>query len=324
MGYHIQLRDFGTNASANYAYDAAQIVSIDPQLRTKKQPKVTYDSSIVVNTKHCPPSANKGIKTQPQRPSPNRSYHYDCSNKQSHKYTYRTSEQRTRTTDKLKDTSGPHHPSKRTITETEVFYYGFRYYDSRTGRWLSRDPIAEAGGLNLYGMVGNDTVNFWDYLGLSEDCCPEVCKTLKDVLDRLNQQLDEAYEKLKRQISSNDKLRERFDGPTVDSSNVRGFAKDSAELLFGTSAWVAPFSNVKSAVDSAKKDKPFETAGHLIMAGHATYTLMTPKPKRSKFLGKAGGYATLAALGIKYFEHFGAAHYDSFDRARSISENDRR
>ncbi len=33
-------------------------------------------------------------------------------------------------------------------------------------RWLSRDPIGEEGGLNLYAMVGNDPVNQWDYLGL--------------------------------------------------------------------------------------------------------------------------------------------------------------
>jgi RHS repeat-associated protein len=51
--------------------------------------------------------------------------------------------------------------------ETGLLYYGFRYYDPETGRWLSRDPIEERGGLNLYGMVGNDSVNQWDYLGLA-------------------------------------------------------------------------------------------------------------------------------------------------------------
>lgn len=35
--------------------------------------------------------------------------------------------------------------------ETGLLYYGFRYYDATTGRWLSRDPIGENGGLNLYG-----------------------------------------------------------------------------------------------------------------------------------------------------------------------------
>lgn len=34
--------------------------------------------------------------------------------------------------------------------------YGYRYYDPVTGRWPSRDPIGEQGGVNLYGFVGND------------------------------------------------------------------------------------------------------------------------------------------------------------------------
>jgi RHS repeat-associated protein len=51
--------------------------------------------------------------------------------------------------------------------ETGMFYYGFRYYNPVTGRWLSRDPIGENGGLNLYGMVGNNPISKWDYLGLA-------------------------------------------------------------------------------------------------------------------------------------------------------------
>ena len=50
--------------------------------------------------------------------------------------------------------------------ESGLYYYGYRYYDPVTGRWPSRDHIGERGGFNLYGMVGNDTVNLLDYLGL--------------------------------------------------------------------------------------------------------------------------------------------------------------
>jgi RHS repeat-associated protein len=50
--------------------------------------------------------------------------------------------------------------------ETKLSYYGYRYYSAELGRWLSRDPIEEQGGENIYGMVGNDPVNRWDYLGL--------------------------------------------------------------------------------------------------------------------------------------------------------------
>jgi RHS repeat-associated protein len=37
-----------------------------------------------------------------------------------------------------------------------------RAYDPETGRWLSRDPIAEEGGINLYGYVFNDPINLID------------------------------------------------------------------------------------------------------------------------------------------------------------------
>jgi len=45
-------------------------------------------------------------------------------------------------------------------------YYGQRYYNPSTGRWLSRDPLGELGGINLYGYVGNNPVSFVDPYGL--------------------------------------------------------------------------------------------------------------------------------------------------------------
>jgi RHS repeat-associated protein len=49
--------------------------------------------------------------------------------------------------------------------ETGLNYYGYRYYDLSTGRWLSRDSSEEDGGENLYGFIENDAVNSWDILG---------------------------------------------------------------------------------------------------------------------------------------------------------------
>jgi len=50
--------------------------------------------------------------------------------------------------------------------ETGLYYYGFRYYSAEIGRWISRDPIGERGGINIYGFAGNvPTVNI-DPLGL--------------------------------------------------------------------------------------------------------------------------------------------------------------
>ncbi|MBI4664768.1 MAG: hypothetical protein HY735_38760 [Verrucomicrobia bacterium] len=44
--------------------------------------------------------------------------------------------------------------------------FGRRFYDPSLQRWLNHDPLGEAGGINLYGFVGNDPVNRVDPLGL--------------------------------------------------------------------------------------------------------------------------------------------------------------
>jgi RHS repeat-associated protein len=49
--------------------------------------------------------------------------------------------------------------------ETGLYYYTYRYYDPRTGRWASRDPIGEDGGVNLYGFVYSDPISLIDDLG---------------------------------------------------------------------------------------------------------------------------------------------------------------
>ena len=40
------------------------------------------------------------------------------------------------------------------------------FYNPSTGRWLSRDPVAEKGGKNLYAFVANSPVSSVDPLGL--------------------------------------------------------------------------------------------------------------------------------------------------------------
>jgi len=55
---------------------------------------------------------------------------------------------------------------------SRVAGYGYRYYDPVTGRWPSRDPIAERGGVNLYGFVQNNSLNAIDYIGLKKTFVP--------------------------------------------------------------------------------------------------------------------------------------------------------
>lgn len=56
--------------------------------------------------------------------------------------------------------------TKYTDSETGLVYYGYRYADSQTGRWLSKDPLGEAGGVNLYRHTNNDPISSIDPLGL--------------------------------------------------------------------------------------------------------------------------------------------------------------
>jgi RHS repeat-associated protein len=51
--------------------------------------------------------------------------------------------------------------------ETGLGYWGKRCYSSRLGRWISRDPIGEQGGLNLSEFARNSATNRTDPIGLA-------------------------------------------------------------------------------------------------------------------------------------------------------------
>ena len=52
---------------------------------------------------------------------------------------------------------------------TGLYYDNARWYSAPQGRFLTRDPAGESGGLNLYAYCGNDPVNQTDSSGLSPD-----------------------------------------------------------------------------------------------------------------------------------------------------------
>jgi RHS repeat-associated protein len=68
--------------------------------------------------------------------------------------------------------------STKAIDESGLYYYGYRFYNAKLGRWLSRDPIDNPPlsllAINknkrrfetLYGFVLNNPGNMWDRLGL--------------------------------------------------------------------------------------------------------------------------------------------------------------
>jgi RHS repeat-associated protein len=51
--------------------------------------------------------------------------------------------------------------------KTGFSYYGYRFYSPGIGRWINRDPLEEAGGINLYAFVGNNPVDLVDPDGQS-------------------------------------------------------------------------------------------------------------------------------------------------------------
>jgi RHS repeat-associated protein len=56
--------------------------------------------------------------------------------------------------------------SKYYDTETGLYYFGYRYYDPASCKWLCRDPLQEQGGINLTAYCNGDPVNKLDPLGL--------------------------------------------------------------------------------------------------------------------------------------------------------------
>ena len=50
-------------------------------------------------------------------------------------------------------------------SELDLVYYNYRHYSPSLGRFLSRDPIAEQGGLNLYAFVKNNPILLTDEKG---------------------------------------------------------------------------------------------------------------------------------------------------------------
>jgi RHS repeat-associated protein len=52
---------------------------------------------------------------------------------------------------------------------SETLFAVYRAYSPRSGRWLSRDPIGERGGLNLYAYVGQNPLRWTDRFGYSPD-----------------------------------------------------------------------------------------------------------------------------------------------------------
>ena len=66
--------------------------------------------------------------------------------------------------------------------ELGLVYYNYRHLNPLDGRWISRDPIEEEGGWNLFAFAGNKIFNQSDILGLI--CTIEYSIKLHTILIR--------------------------------------------------------------------------------------------------------------------------------------------
>ena len=69
--------------------------------------------------------------------------------------------------------------SKEVHANSGMYYYGYRFYDPSLQRFINRDPIAEAGGYNLYCFVANNPPLFIDPYGLDLDDLRIDCPPLQ-------------------------------------------------------------------------------------------------------------------------------------------------
>ena len=65
---------------------------------------------------------------------------------------------------------------KRFDADSRLYMYLYRHYDPSQGRWLSRDPIEEDGGVNLYRFVQNHPTQFQDIFGWWRTIKVEQCQ----------------------------------------------------------------------------------------------------------------------------------------------------
>jgi RHS repeat-associated protein len=99
----------------------------------------------------------------------NITYLVDASQALAAKYRYDPFGNTTHNSGTLASANAYRFSSKAVQPSSGLYYYGYRFDDPYLQRWLSRDPLGEQGGHNLYGFVSNNPVSKSDASGLAAD-----------------------------------------------------------------------------------------------------------------------------------------------------------
>jgi len=141
------------------------------------------------------------------------------------------------------------HRTKYYDSESWLYYYGYRYYDPSTTKWISKDPLGEEGGWNLTCFSGNDPVNKYDPTGLA---------TLQESLADGMLTLQEANELDMTKLEISNVI--RFLGDDRDSyftsrtvSNYEVDPNITVDTLSGATKWYTPYLGQSHSVDEWKQ-----------------------------------------------------------------------
>ena len=93
--------------------------------------------------------------------------------------------------------------SKYLDEETDKYYYGYRYYNSELGRFLSRDPVEESDGPGVYLFLENNPVNTFDVLGLMKSVVNIEYTGLKDGKTKVIGNKGSTYTDIKPEFDTN-------------------------------------------------------------------------------------------------------------------------